>query len=477
MIGFVCLTISFLCFNLVLEYRIQLPDQTSYVDIINCSQIPNVTLESLKSYLQANDKTFDDKCKQLYEQRYMRLLRVSHFQNLYYVASVVWAEMKKQTSYKVDVSLDEHGIVSEAQCECGAGQGPTAHCKHVTTVLYALFRLRVDGTVLTEQTCTQVLQTFHRTKPYTGSPMTSADIHDMRNHHYIFDPRPTDRINHPGYPSHFRNTILGFQSEDRMPVTQLFKPANPHSLKDHHYTDKSEEEAFLEREKITSMSETERINLERLTVGQHTNATWNKQHTLRITSSQFGVICKATSRKDLGRLADQLVSPRPFSSRAVQHGLKYEAIAVQQFESLYGPTEPSGMFTCADTPWLAASPDRIVSDAALLEVKCPFAAKDKFISPATVPYLKKVGDDLQLDTKHVYYYQIQGQLLCSDRDLCYFCVYTHKDMRVVKIQKDRSFIAEMLPHLQQFWTDYFQPAVLRRYVYRYYDRYFWDSSQ
>jgi len=157
----------------------QLPDHSTYTDVLNCSQIPKVTFEAITSYLQSNDKLYEGKCRQFYEQRYTRFVRVAHASNLYYTGSVVWAEMKKQTSYKVDISLDTHGVVHEAQCKCGAGQGHTAHCKHVTTVLYALHRLSVDGSVLTEQTCTRVLQTFHHVKPYTGSPMTTMTSRNM----------------------------------------------------------------------------------------------------------------------------------------------------------------------------------------------------------------------------------------------------------------------------------------------------------
>ena len=202
---------------------------------------------SQTSYLQSNDKLYEGKCCQFYEQRYTRFVRVAHASNLYYIGSVVWAEMKKQTSYKVDISLDTHGVVHEAQCECGAGQGHTAHCKHVTTVLYALHRLSVDGSVLTEQTCTQVLQTFHHVKPYTGSPMTTADLHKLRSQNYIYDPRPKERINCSAYQSHFRNTVLGFQTKERMPLTQLYKPANPYALfSDHQYLQSSD--LFLQQE-------------------------------------------------------------------------------------------------------------------------------------------------------------------------------------------------------------------------------------
>ena len=74
-----------------------------------------------------------------------------------YFTGSVWAEMKKTTSYKVDVCIDKDLVVTEAQCECGAGQGPTAHCKHVTVVLLGIVRFRDDGIkYLQEATCTQV---------------------------------------------------------------------------------------------------------------------------------------------------------------------------------------------------------------------------------------------------------------------------------------------------------------------------------
>jgi len=138
---------------------------------------------------------------------------------------------------------------------------------------------------------------------------------------YIFDPRPAGNINNPGYQSHFRNTILNFQTEDRMPVSQLYQPSNPYSrISDHSYMSQSEEELFIEQENIVIITEKQQVSLERQTLGQHSNSMWTKQHTFRLTSSKFGTICRATARKDLSRLAEQLVSPRHFTCRSVQHG-------------------------------------------------------------------------------------------------------------------------------------------------------------
>ena len=214
--------------------------------------------------------------------------------------------------------------------------------------------------------------------------------------------------------------------------------------------------------------------LERQTVGQNNNKVWKRQHSLRITASNFGAICTATERKDLHKLASHLVSPKPFWSPATQHGIKYEAVAVKAFEQeLKVDTAECGLFVCEAKPWLAASPDRIVSDTTILEVKCPFSSRDKLITCETVPYLQSVDGSLQLKPDHPYYYQVQGQLLCTARHSCYFCVYTLKDMQVIQIQRDDHFIEQMIDKLDTFFTDYFRTAVLERHLYRHYGSYDW----
>ena len=77
-----------------------------------------------------------------------------------FVSAIVWAEMRKAASYKIDISINRDGVIQESQCECGAGEGPTAHCKHVGAVLYGLTCFCQTGIVTTELTCTQVTITF-----------------------------------------------------------------------------------------------------------------------------------------------------------------------------------------------------------------------------------------------------------------------------------------------------------------------------
>ena len=72
----------------------------------------------------------------------------------------------------MDIRLDRHHVVVECQCQCAAGMGPEAHCKHVAVTLYAITQAD-KGTM---ETCTQVLQTFHQAKKYTGSPVKMNEL-------------------------------------------------------------------------------------------------------------------------------------------------------------------------------------------------------------------------------------------------------------------------------------------------------------
>ncbi|XP_014674679.1 PREDICTED: uncharacterized protein LOC106814834 [Priapulus caudatus] len=119
--------------------------------------------------------------------------------------------MKKMASYKVDICIDKEAVIEEGQCECGAGQGPTAHCKHIAAVLFGLTSFRNAGSILTELTCTQVLQTFHKAKVYKGSPMKSDDFEAIRGKEgssLVFDPRPRHMRNSVNSTNRFRNTYV-----------------------------------------------------------------------------------------------------------------------------------------------------------------------------------------------------------------------------------------------------------------------------
>ena len=80
--------------------------------------------------------------------------------------------MKQNVVYNIDIALDEHGVISECQCDCGAGMGPDAHCKHICATFYAAIEFTNTGILRVHETCTSKLMTFHQTKKVKGSPQS-----------------------------------------------------------------------------------------------------------------------------------------------------------------------------------------------------------------------------------------------------------------------------------------------------------------
>ena len=112
-----------------------------------------------------------------------------------------------------------------------------------------------------------------------------------------------------------------------------------------------------------------------------------------------------------------------------------------------------------------------MDEQTVLEVKCPFTAKDQQISNVTIAYLKMTKDGLKRDRTHNYYYHVQGQLHCSGRKQCILVAYTLCDIHYEYINIDDSFIVTMLDKLRNFYDEYYQKAVIDIHMFHDYDKY------
>ena len=93
-----------------------------------------MTEDGVESYLQLYAQTLQDKCKEMYRGKYLKSFRMAVQDSDTFIQGRVSAEMIKKCVYKVDIRLDRHHVVVECQCECAAGMGPEAHCKHIAPV-------------------------------------------------------------------------------------------------------------------------------------------------------------------------------------------------------------------------------------------------------------------------------------------------------------------------------------------------------
>jgi hypothetical protein len=145
------------------------------------------------------DKQLESKAVNLYENHYVDFIRTCDQHGRVYFKAQVRAEMKTNVVYPVDIFITDQRVVKEAQCECAAGMGPHAHCKHVVCVLYGLSEFAGSRTFKTVQTCTQQLQTFHQAKKHLGSPVKARDLPLCVSQDINFDPRPILGISYVKY--------------------------------------------------------------------------------------------------------------------------------------------------------------------------------------------------------------------------------------------------------------------------------------
>ncbi|XP_050405548.1 uncharacterized protein LOC126821185 [Patella vulgata] len=331
-----------------------LPGISEYTDLHadHLQNFPNVTKQRVVDFLQLSDQKLNEKIELLYAQRYLRYVRVV-INDVTYITSNVWAEMKRSTSYKVDISIDRNAVIQQTQCECAVGQGPLAHCKHVGSVLFGLVKYCTSGSILTEVTCTQVLQKFHKSKPMKGSPLKTRNLSGIRGNvkPAIYDPRPVHRKNSSKNEQNLRNMVLNWQGKSKWPVLQMYESANIRALAaDHDYMELTMEDHFLKTEKVSCISKAEIYEIEQQTKYQSACDRWTAERRKRITSSNFGNICKATIKRDIDMLLRGLLHPVNLKTKQTMYGRQYESVAVESFETLTNTkTKSCGLFVSEHT--------------------------------------------------------------------------------------------------------------------------------
>lgn len=127
-------------------------------------------------------------------------------------------------------------------------------------------------------------------------------------------------------------------------------------------------------------------------------------------------------------------SPESFTNEYMQRGteLEPEARAWYEFEKNVEVIK-AGFFEYND--WIGASPDGLVGDSGLIEIKCP-----KFST--MMDYL------IKKELPKTYFHQVHGQLLVTDRQWCDFLAY-HPSLPkfVLRVERDKKIDDEILDKL------------------------------
>lgn len=102
-----------------------------------------------------------------------------------------------------------------------------------------------------------------------------------------------------------------------------------------------------------------------------------------------------------------------------------------------------GFITHEEKTWLGASPDGLVQQIGLVEIKCPFG-----IRKDENPIFKLIGE-----VPH-YHAQMQIQMACTNRIWCDFVQWTPYALNIQQVRFDPNWLADNLPKLEAFYELY-----------------------
>ena len=252
------------------------------------------------------------------------------------------------------------------------------------------------------------------------------------------------------------------------PLTAMFDP----SARDLSTADLQEKCKKI-YEKMRGQCTTDRLeHLQDVTKEQAKCTTWGLHRVGRVTGSNFHRIikCKDSSADSVMKLIMQY-DATDLTVPAVMWGKQMEDTARKNYETemkkihMNFNVKAVGLTVRADEPYLAASPDGVLScdccGTGLLEIKCPYKYREGLEGSETDASFCLDGN-YDLRPTHPYYSQIQLQMYVSQMDMCDFMVWTKTSSIICRLRRDEPFLQETLPKAESFFMDHLLPELVCR---------------
>ena len=391
--------------------------------------------------LPAGDfKGINQKARYLFQCGHVQKLEIKSSNSCMYIRADCLPEMKKDTVYKIRMTLNHPSYeIDGAQCECKAGKGPKASCKHVGALCYAFAEFCSSGHIPGFLTCTERLQEWNkprarRVEVIPVSELTSRRLQILKKDSLgssqsaaNYDPRSISmRSVDPSLEENLRVDLVNAKGHTSV-FTQILVPLVSVALHDHQYTTKSSitsheaettttlvplamesahetnsseltlvstlPEQRLSKEDIKkSLNVTiqERIKIEKNTRSQSNSSDWFAARARRITGSKCGRILCQKERTDALLTSVLYSKPMMVLPPPIKWGRENEKRACEAYVNFMRAsghsgleTSPCGFIVCTNAGWLGASPDAFVSDPThtlsngIVEFKCPYTKRNE----------------------------------------------------------------------------------------------------
>ena len=211
-------------------------------------------------------------------------------------------------------------------------------------------------------------------------------------------------------------------------------------------------------------------NIQTATIGQASNPLWTQYRKGRVTASNFGPVLTTIDkmRKPSKSLIKTLVEDQDLPGvHSLQWGRTHESVAINAYKLLTGVDVAASGVWLSVSGLLGGSPDGIVDDQKIIEVKCPYSARQTTLASLASSgkpfFLKVVDGNLCLNTGdptgHKYWHQMQGNMYLTDRQECDLIVWTPAETVVSSVKKDPDWSSN-IAKLERFCKEHVLPALI-----------------
>ncbi len=183
---------------------------------------------------------------------------------------------------------------------------------------------------------------------------------------------------------------------------------------------------------------------------------WFKKRKGMITGSSVGAILGLNTWRTKADVMRAMVreyhgAESEFTGNiATEYGTINEVHAQADFELEHGvDVVETGFVISEENEWLGASPDGLVNNDAVLEIKCPFGLRDN-----EKPVFKTAQEQMH------YYAQMQIEMHCTGREKCYFYQWNPYGSKLEILLINKVWLAGAIPELYKFYLDYLKEREL-----------------
>jgi hypothetical protein len=417
---------------------------------------------------------------------------------IYFVREHVHHSMKSGKPLLVFIAISNaSGYIKYTSCNCKASE--ISRCCHVTALLLYLSDYVTEHGFIVKNVCTSEPCQWNKGKKRTKNPTAlhqtiySTNKRWKPDKMYNWDPRPLEYQNvNCESVTHFV-TDLQLISSQNSQNQSMWETLLQIKYDDFHL---SNEDTIYYRELVQNFEESLLLNNEKFlgkniifgeipdTVDQAKSLTWHQARWCRITASvskkcvNFGESLNSCSKISLFTFLEKRFW---FSENNITMDMKYgieeEPKAVINYSLITNKVVVnSGIWINQKYPHLGATPDGLIYDddkqlCGIIEIKCLKIFKSQSVNDiiklSNDEKLKAiisrqcfsiVDQKLILKKSHMYYFQIQHQLLVTQCSYCDFVMHSGVgDPHIERILPNEDLHRRIIQSTKLFWSNVLVP--------------------